>query len=364
MAGNVLIHAFRREGTMTLRAHVHWKMPKTAVFAAGLLGVLGLGVVDFATGYEISMFVFYGIPIIIVAWYADNKSALLLALLAGIVWWWADQLAMHRYRWGLLEAWETAVRLAFFIFAALSGAAIKGHHNAANSRIRLLEYSNQLEQEIVNISEQEQRRIGQDLHDGICQYLAALGYSASSLQKDLQNAGLPALASTAQELAERIKESVSQTRDLARGLVPVQMDEAGLVSALEELTFSASRLLGINVTLRCEGDIRVSDYATSTHLFRIAQEALNNAVKHGKAKRVDVTLKQANNCIRLTIRDDGIGIQAVASSSNGVGLKIMGYRSRCIAGELQIMSALARGTLIDCLVRQETCSESSHVAAT
>lgn len=339
-----------------------WQPSQTAVFFKGLALVLILGALDFATGYEVSMFIFYGIPIVMVAWFADKKQAILLALLAGLTWWWADRLALHPYQWGWIEAWETAVRLTFFVFAAVSGASIRANHDAVKNRIQLLEHSTKLEQEIVTISEQEQRRIGQDLHDGLCQYLAALGYSAASLRADLQAAGCTTLALSAQDLAERLKESVTQTRDLARGLVPVQMDEAGLVSALEELTTSASRLLNIDCVLHCENGTLVADYAAATNLYRIAQEAINNAVKHGKANRVDLYLNSTTSTrdIDLIVEDNGVGIASDACHSTGLGLKIMRYRSRSIGGELHVGPRPAGGTAIHCAIRQETCSNNAN----
>jgi hypothetical protein len=89
---------------------------KPAAFTAGLVSVLVIGLFDYLTGYEISVFVFYAAPILAVAWFVDQKSAILLALIAGVIWWWADQLALHPYRWGWLQAWETLVRLGFFFF--------------------------------------------------------------------------------------------------------------------------------------------------------------------------------------------------------------------------------------------------------
>ncbi len=154
----------------------------------------------------------------------------------------------------------------------------------------MLEYSQRLEREIIGISEREQERIGQDLHDGICQILAALSCSAASLKNDLEGHHLPAEAKVADELAGFLRDAVAQTRNLARGLVPVQMDDAGLASALEELTASATRLLGIRCDYESSGVPLIRDNAVSMHLYRIAQEAINNATKHGKAGNVLVSL--------------------------------------------------------------------------
>src|SRR4051812_24543941 len=154
------------------------------VFAEIIVLVMAIGLIDLLTGYQISIFIFYGLPIFAVAWFSDKKRAILIALFAGIVWWWADLTSGHFYDYSWLHLWETLVRLGFFVFTAIAAAELKTHNDAIQARIRLLEYSQQLEREIINISEWEQRRIGQDLHDGICQNLAALGCAAASLRGD------------------------------------------------------------------------------------------------------------------------------------------------------------------------------------
>ncbi len=172
---------------------------------------------DYTTGYEVSMSILYCVPIFIVAWCCDRKMGVFMALLAGITWWWADVQAGHPYLRSWLEGWEVFVRCGFFIITAIGTAAVKQQRDASESRIALLEYSQRLEREIIGISEREQERIGQDLHDGICQILAALSCSAASLKNDLEGHHLPAEAKVADELAGFLRDAVAQTRNLARG---------------------------------------------------------------------------------------------------------------------------------------------------
>ena len=216
-----------------------------SIFAETSLLLIPIAIFDYSTGYEVSLSLLYCIPIIVVTWCCDRNWGLLMALIASITWWWADVQAGHPYLRSWLEAWEAFVRCNFFIITAIGASAVKHQHDATASRIALLEYSQGLEREIIGISEREQERIGQDLHDGICQTLAALSCSAASLKCDLDAHGLAAEARVADELAALLRDVVSQTRNLARGLVPVQMDEAGLASALEELAASSTKLLGI-----------------------------------------------------------------------------------------------------------------------
>ena len=178
----------------------------------------------------------------------------------------------------------------------------------------------------------------------------------------------------ADELAGFLRDAVVQTRNLARGLVPVQMDEAGLASALEELTASATRLLGIRCVYESAGAPLIRDNVVAMHLYRIAQEAINNATKHGKATNVLVSLIEDGKATTLRIADDGTGISKTATGSDGMGLGLMYYRARLVGGELQHRRATCRrhGGLLrnpvagrrmeaTCRVRRERKSCSSRI---
>src|SRR5262245_6569905 len=158
------------------------KQSQARILGEMVLASLFIGAVDFVTGYQVSLFLFYGLPIFTTAWLCDRKQAFLMAILCGLIWWWADAAAGHLYVHNWLEAWETLMRLGFFVFVAWAGSAVRTKSDVAKARIALLERSQQLEQEIVSISDNERRRIGQDLHDGLCQYLAALACAATSLR--------------------------------------------------------------------------------------------------------------------------------------------------------------------------------------
>ena len=218
-------------------------------------------------------------------------------------------------------------------------------------RIALLEHSQRLEREIVNISEAEQRRIGQDLHDGVCQYLAGLTCAASSLRDDLQKLHLNGEANTADELAKLLQEAVVQTRDLARKLVPAHIDRLGLVLALELLADSVTRLHGVTCTFAFHGANPDCDQHTAIHLYRIAQEAINNATRHGQARNIAISLEAADHSMTLRVSDDGGGFSE--SDSEGTGLIIMRYRARLLGGELTIGQRNNSGTTISCTARTD-----------
>jgi signal transduction histidine kinase len=330
------------------------RQPTPVAFAESVVLLFGIAWLDLATGHQISLVLFYCVPIIFAVWLCDNKSAFAVAGLAGVLWSWADILLGYAYSSAAVRAWEIAIRFVFFFLIALSGIATKERHRASVARIRLLEHLRRLEQQIIEVSEYEQQRIGRDLHDGLCQYLAAVGCAAGSLKKELEEIDLAKSATKAAEIQKLIEESVKQARNLAHGLMPVQLDEAGLPAALQELTASTSRLLRMDCTFEFAGENWFTDPGKATHLYRIAQEAINNATKHGKAQNVEVRLSANSDVMSLSIADDGTGFSKSEKQMNGVGISIMRYRANVVGGEFEIEQRPARGTIVSCTVPAAT----------
>lgn len=332
------------------------KQSPNSIFAEAIAGILFIGYVDYVTGYGISVFIFYGVPIFAAAWYCSKNLGVLAALIAGLTWWWADLMSGHPYDYSWIQGWETTMRLGFFMFVALAGAALRQHQLEIANRIALLEHSQKLEREIVGISEREQCRIGRDLHDGLCQYLAALGCAAASLAGDLEKRELRTESTLASDLAKFLQDAVVQARDLARGLMPVQMHDAALALALENLAASVSRLQRVQCTFASEGSIAQYDEPSAMHLYRIAQEAINNATRHGKAQKIDISLRTTNESTVLSITDDGIGMANCAPTERGMGLNIMTYRARLTGGELRVNESKGGGTTVSCVINPEVAT--------
>ena len=207
-----------------------------------------------------------------------------------------------------------------------------------------------LEEEILNISEQEQRRIGQDLHDGICQQLAGVELMSQVLEQSLA-AKSKKHSAQAGQIGAHVREAISQTRMLAHGLCPVVLESEGLMSALQELAHSTSRMFGVTCSLCCDRPVRVHDNAVATHLYRIAQEAVSNAIKHGKARRIEMVLTAKTDCVILAVNDDGCGIPS-APHRTGAGLRIMQYRAGMIGGSVVVQRREPVGTSVVCSVHQ------------
>ena len=201
--------------------------------------------------------------------------------------------------------------------------------------IRDITERKRLEKENLEISEREQRRIGQDLHDGLCQQLAGIDMLSKVLAKKLVKRE-KAAAGRATEIAGAVREAISQTRLLARGLSPVTLEAEGLMSALAELALNTEKLFQVRCDFDCAQVVKFDDHAAATHLFRIAQEAVSNAIKHGKAKRISIQLGMDEDQLTLCVSDNGSGFPEHFTSGDGMGLRIMQSRISMVGGMLRI----------------------------
>jgi PAS domain S-box-containing protein len=207
----------------------------------------------------------------------------------------------------------------------------------------------QMQKEILEISDREQRRIGQDLHDGLCQQLAGIELMSQVLAGNLAGKSKEH-ARRASEIAGHVREAISHTRSLARGLSPVTLESEGLMSALQDLATTTEKIF--NVTCRCSfpKPVEIRDHALATHLFRIAQEAVSNAIKHGKATRILIQLRERGGEVSVTVADNGSGLPEPLPKSKGIGLRIMQSRASMIGGTLLIVNDPKGGARITCSV--------------
>lgn len=207
-----------------------------------------------------------------------------------------------------------------------------------------------LEKEILQISELEQHRIGQDLHDGICQQMTAVELMAEILEQNLQKKS-KALAPQAAKISAAVRDVISQTRSLSRGLSPVLLESEGLMSAMKELAANTKDMFGISCQFFCLKPVFVEDLTTATHLYRIAQEAVSNAIKHGKAKEVQIVLSAEDGILSLAIQDNGVGIESKPMKKKGMGLQVMKYRAGIIGGSIDVRKS-EHGTRVTCTVNR------------
>jgi PAS domain S-box-containing protein len=219
--------------------------------------------------------------------------------------------------------------------------------NALAEQLGRIADRRKLEKEIAEISTREQQRIGQELHDGLGQELTGLGYLAETLLCDLRDRNA-AEANTADQLARGIERALEQARTIAKGLVPVEIDAEGLVPSLEQLVANTQLRCGVNCRFLCRQPIPIEDTTTAAQLFRIVQEAINNAAKHAEATEIAVELKVDDAEVAFLVRDDGVGIPADLEQATGMGLRIMHHRAAAIGAALNVRAAQRGGTVVTC----------------
>jgi PAS domain S-box-containing protein len=206
--------------------------------------------------------------------------------------------------------------------------------------------SKRLEKAILEISAREERRIGQDLHDGLGQHLTGIAFMIKVLEQKLADKS-NAEAADAAKIVRLVNEAIHKTRELSRGLLPVVSDASGLMSALEQYSLEVQDLFGLSCRFECDRPVLVFNETVANHLYRIAQEAVNNAIKHGDGKKLMITLSADGGGVALSIRDDGRGLPDVRNSS-GMGLHIMNYRAKMIGATLQVERCSEGGTVVTC----------------
>ncbi|HMB94626.1 MAG TPA: sensor histidine kinase, partial [Tepidisphaeraceae bacterium] len=206
-----------------------------------------------------------------------------------------------------------------------------------------------LEQQILEIGDEERRRIGHDLHDGLGQHLTGISLLSETIAQQL-DAGRQPDPTNVETITRLVSEAVRITRDLAKSLSPVTLETDGLLAALEELADTASGLFGIECDCEIEAEEVPLNRSRSLHVFRIVQEAVNNSVRHGKAKHVKISLITDAQTLKVTIHDDGSGLSQKTMANPGLGLRIMQYRARMLDASLTIVRANeAGGTIVTCI---------------
>ncbi len=217
----------------------------------------------------------------------------------------------------------------------------------ANEQLRReIALKNELQDQLMQASEMEQRRIGQDLHDSLSQQLGGIVFMGQVLFEKLQRAKR-AEARDMQHLIGHLQNALTHTRDLAKGLYPT-LGQGGLAAALRELAVAVGELFAVAVSVECRDGLETTDEKTVIHVYRIVQEAINNAIRHGKARRVAVRLFRERGTAVLIVEDDGVGFPQKPNRM-GMGLNIMEYRARSIGASFAIASRRLGGTAVKCV---------------
>lgn len=203
-----------------------------------------------------------------------------------------------------------------------------------------------LEKELLKAKENEQRRFSHDLHDGLGQVLTGILFRAVALQRTLASESSPHNGNAA-EIADLVNVAINKAHDLARGVHPVQATPDGLMRALQQLVEQICGSYETKCVFECNDPVSVTDHSAAIHLYRIAQEALTNALKHARANKVTLRLERRSSGLALIVEDNGVGLPESMPSADGRGLNIMRHRARIIDATFQVRPAPRRGTIVE-----------------
>jgi signal transduction histidine kinase len=321
---------------------------RTPLVLVSLAALALIGAVDYLTGFNLSFAVFYLLDIGFAAWVIGRGFALALSALSIILSIGDDWAAGAQYSTVLIPIWNALILTVVYVIVVWLLGALRAAQQELERKVdhrtsalmREIGERERLEREILEISEREQRRIGHDLHDGLCQHLTATAMAGQVLGQKLSGRSL-AEAKDAAEVVRLIEEGITMTRNIAHGIAPLDMESEGLVTALRGLAANVSRMFKVVCKLECDSPPLIEDADSATHLYRIAQEAVHNALRHGKPLQIVMSLSRVRDGAELTIEDDGTGLPENWQSGRGLGTRIMAHREkRCDSIDFWPVSAL------------------------
>jgi len=329
--------------------------PGWALRVAAFGGVVLVGALDYLTGHEILLSSFYLVPVALAAWTLDRRWAVTIAVLSVGSWVLGDYAAGATYPQAFVPLWNAAIILAFYLVVIALLTRLRGMQVELETRVRRrtvalteeIAERERLERAVLDVGESERRRIGRDLHDSLGQFLTGTALAGQVLREKLAARDVPEAADAAR-LVSLVEDAIEVARKFARGLDPVEVEGGGLAEGLRELALRTRTLAPVACEVVTAGPSHVSDSVTATHLYRIAQEAITNAMKHGHARRVELLLEADERRVRLTVRDDGSGFAPTEPRDDGMGLRVMAHRAAVMGGSFRVDSGAGAGTTVTC----------------
>ena len=331
----------------------HWILcHKGALIVACLLLVAIIGYIDYITGYERPLLLFYLLPISLATWFGSFLIGLGIVVASLVAWMVSDVAA------GIpsLRYWNAG--MAFTAYALFAWMLSKLRMLVRELDRRVLERTaalqrevaerQRLDREIARVADRERHRLGQDLHDSLGQHLTGTALAAQVLKEKLALRSAPE-TTEAEKLVRYVEQGIDVTRNLARGFFSPELDADGLTVALQGLAENITERFGIDCVFEGEEDsLRIHDSAIATQLYRIAQEAVMNSIKHAAAQRITIRLTMGLSELSLTISDDGIGFPEKLPDSEGLGLRLMRHGASLAGASFDVRRISQRGTIVTC----------------
>ncbi len=338
---------------MTVRSSTIRRIPRWRLFSTALdrkawawvafVLLLAVAAVDYLTGDELELSMFYLVSICMTTWHRGWKLGTAVAL-SSVALEVTGDLVMGTGAGSTSSAWGNAALLLVFF-----GAFVRALHLLKTTHLRLharveeravelsrgLAVQQKLQNALLEASEREQRRIGYDIHDSLCQHFTGAAMASAVLGEKLRAKGLSE-AGDAEQVAGIVEDGIGLARSLAHGLAPSDLDGVTLILRLRELAETTALRARIDCSFELQGKIELGSGEVAMHLYRIAQEAVQNALRHGEAKSIRIRLAQCSDGCVLQISDSGLGISLDRVSSTGIGLQIMRHRADQVRGRFEI----------------------------
>ncbi len=329
------------------------------VLCAGL--VLVIGFADYLTGFELSLLVFYLVPVCVAVAAVGWRFGILTALLSVVTWLASDYAAGAIFANSIVPFWNALIALGTYLTVVWLLASLIALQREMEERVRQRTASLteeiaervRLEKVVLEITERERRAIGHDLHDGLSQHLTGTALVAQAFGTRIAGRA-PQDAAEVRKIVGLIEQGIEQTRSLAKGLLLAEIERDGLVNALHDLAANLRSQSRIDCEFICQTEGSLDESGTATHIYRIAEEATRNALRHGRAKRIDLRLSAEGGCLVLAVRDNGSGLPPRAARGQGLGLRIMAHRAAIIGASLSFDTPAPAGTLVTCRLPHST----------
>jgi signal transduction histidine kinase len=335
-----------------------WRAASFPLFRVWLMvGCFSLGLVvgylDYLTGYEQSLLLFYLVPIAIATWFGGVVYGLTLSIFSVLVWLASDVLA------GIATVgfWNLGMALSAYTVFTFLLAKLRSLLDELEYRVRErtkelrreVAERERLDREISGVADRERRRLGQELHDSLCQHLTGTALTAQSLRDKLEHRSAPEVGE-ADKVINYIEQGIDLSRNLARGFFAPELDAEGLSFALRSLAENMTERFQVPCRYSGEESIKVADATIATQLYRIAQEAVMNAIKHANPTSVRIGLAKTNRDVTLKVEDDGIGLPSRLPEPQGLGLRLMSHGAALLGADFKVSRNANGGTTVMCRV--------------
>jgi len=334
-----------------LRNFPRFTFSRTALVVGCLFLVGIVGYIDYLTGYERSLLLFYLLPISLATWFGSLILGLAIVIVSVVVWVLSDLAA------GIpaIGFWNVGMAFgSYAVFAAVLSelrALVRELDRRVDERTAALQHEvaerQRLDREIARVADRARRRLGQDLHDSLGQHLTGTALAAQVLKEKLTARSAPEVPE-AEKLVHYVEEGIDLTRNLARGFFSPELEADGLIMALQGLAENITERFRIPCVFEGDESVRIHDSSVATQLYRIAQEAVINSVKHAAARRISIRLATEGPKLCLTIIDDGIGFPENLPQPEGLGLRLMRHSAALAGATFSVRRNGRGGTIATC----------------